>query len=154
MARNVFKLVFLFFLIMSAVLHTGQSIQAANERWQDMLVKMDTNGDKRISKEEYRSYWLSKAKSKINPDGTFVDGYKRYLLKILVKIKNGNRRQEQLKKWESQEDYNKSDTRTSLRKVAFQDEKQQPQQQQQQPKIPTQTPQVPTATAAAVGFDN
>ena len=60
----------------------------------------------------------------------------------------------QLKKWESQEDYNKSDTRTSLRKVAFQDEKQQPQQQQQQPKIPTQTPQVPTATAAAVGFDN
>ncbi len=26
-------------------------------------------------------------------------GYKRYLLKKLVKIKNGNRRQEQLKKW-------------------------------------------------------
>ena len=52
----------------------GESVQAANERWNDMLIKMDTDGDQRISKEEYRTYWLSKAKAKINPDGTFVDG--------------------------------------------------------------------------------
>jgi hypothetical protein len=35
---------------------------------------MDTNSDSKISKDEYREYWLSKVKGKIQPDGTFVGG--------------------------------------------------------------------------------
>lgn len=52
----------------------GQSSEHADETWRDMLLKMDTNKDNKISKEEYREYWLSKAKDKIKPDGTFVEG--------------------------------------------------------------------------------
>jgi hypothetical protein len=52
----------------------GQSAEEAGETWLDMLRKMDTNSDSKISKDEYREYWLSKVKGKIQPDGTFVGG--------------------------------------------------------------------------------
>lgn len=52
-----------------------------------MLDKMDSNHDEKISQSEYRTYWLASAKTKIQPDGTFVEGYKRYLLKKLVSLK-------------------------------------------------------------------
>ena len=58
----------------------GESARACEARWQDMLLKMDTNHDERISKDEYRTYWLSKAKHKIMPDGTFVDGEFAFVL--------------------------------------------------------------------------
>eukprot|EP00980_Cylindrotheca_fusiformis_P012751 scaffold3118_cov64-Cylindrotheca_fusiformis.AAC.9 len=78
----------------------GKSPKQAEGTWRDMLRKMDLDHDSRISKEEYQRYWLLKAKEKIQPDGTFVEGYKRYLLKKLVMIKNGNHRQEQIRKWQ------------------------------------------------------
>jgi hypothetical protein len=39
-----------------------------------MLEKMDSNNDRKISQAEYRTYWLANAKTKIQPDGTFVEG--------------------------------------------------------------------------------
>mmetsp|Transcript_44361 Transcript_44361/g.106879 ORF Transcript_44361/g.106879 Transcript_44361/m.106879 type:complete len:286 (-) Transcript_44361:2028-2885(-) len=101
----------------------GKSAEEAEATWQDMLEKMDSNNDRRISQAEYRTYWLANAKTKIQPDGTFVEGYKRYLLKKLMKIKNGNARQEQIRKWEKENP--KSATAVSPEKrssVSFQEE--------------------------------
>ena len=100
----------------------GSKEEEAEATWQDMLTKMDDNQDGRISKDEYSSYWMLKAKSKIAPDGTFVEGYKQFLLKKLVKIKNGNHRQEQVKKWKT--DYMPTDEelkQAQQRKVLFQE---------------------------------
>jgi len=52
----------------------GKSAEEAKATWLDMLEKMDSNKDRRISQSEYRTYWLSNAKTKIQPDGTFVEG--------------------------------------------------------------------------------
>ncbi|KAL3943177.1 MAG: hypothetical protein SGBAC_002738 [Bacillariaceae sp.] len=65
----------------------GKSAEEADATWKDMLDKMDSNHDEKISQSEYRTYWLASAKTKIQPDGTFVEGYKRYLLKKLVSLK-------------------------------------------------------------------
>eukprot|EP00934_Nitzschia_sp_Nitz4_P008931 Nitzschia sp. Nitz4//scaffold107_size73032//3530//4414//NITZ4_005750-RA/size73032-processed-gene-0.118-mRNA-1//-1//CDS//3329532563//8921//frame0 len=77
----------------------GAKPDEAKATWIDMLHKMDTDHDSRVSKGEYSAYWMEQTKGKIQPDGSFVKGYRHFLLKKLSKIKNGNRRIEQVDKW-------------------------------------------------------
>jgi len=77
----------------------GAKDDAAKATWVDMIEKMDTNKDKKISREEYSNYWMSETKGKIQSDGTFVNGYKAFLFSKLAKLKAGQRRQEQVKMW-------------------------------------------------------
>ena len=91
--------------------------EEANERWLDMLHNMDYDNDNKISKQEYSDYWMNETKNKIKPDGTFVDGYRHYLLKQLVKIKAGNKRQQQIKKWD-QIYNNNDDSNTNTNEIA------------------------------------
>jgi Ca2+-binding EF-hand superfamily protein len=77
----------------------GAKEDRAQSTWLEMKEKMDTNGDNKISKEEYSDYWMKKTRGKIQSDGTFAAGYRRYLLSKLVKLKAGKKRQEQVEVW-------------------------------------------------------
>mmetsp|Transcript_12230 Transcript_12230/g.35467 ORF Transcript_12230/g.35467 Transcript_12230/m.35467 type:complete len:264 (-) Transcript_12230:173-964(-) len=77
----------------------GAKDDAARATWIDMIEKMDTNKDMKISREEYSNYWMSETKSKIQSDGSFINGYKTFLFSKLAKLKAGQRRQQQVKMW-------------------------------------------------------
>lgn len=80
----------------------GAKEDEAQSTWLNMKEEMDSNHDGKISKEEYSSFWMQKSKSKINPkDGTFVPGYRKYLLSKLGKLRAGKIRQEQVKVWDT-----------------------------------------------------
>jgi Ca2+-binding EF-hand superfamily protein len=94
------------YLVEEEVKNIGKWAFAAKEKdahstWLSMRNEMDTNLDGKISKDEYSTFWMAQSKSKIQPeDGTFVPGYRKYLLSKLGKLRAGKRRQEQLKIWD------------------------------------------------------
>ena len=47
---------------------------------------MDKDNDGKISKAEYTAWWMKETAAKHNADGTFVAGYKDYLMATLVKL--------------------------------------------------------------------
>eukprot|EP00529_Nitzschia_sp_RCC80_P026725 CAMPEP_0113456996 /NCGR_PEP_ID=MMETSP0014_2-20120614/9176_1 /TAXON_ID=2857 /ORGANISM="Nitzschia sp." /LENGTH=283 /DNA_ID=CAMNT_0000348469 /DNA_START=212 /DNA_END=1063 /DNA_ORIENTATION=- /assembly_acc=CAM_ASM_000159 len=94
------------FLVEDEVMNIGKWAFGAKEddahsTWINMKDEMDSNLDGKISKEEYSSFWMKQSKSKIDPkDGTFVPGYRKYLLSKLGKLRAGKIRQDQVKVWE------------------------------------------------------
>jgi len=65
----------------------GQDEAAADEFWIKMLKDMDTNCDKKISRDEYTSYWMSEAAGKLKSNGSFEPGYTTYLWAKLEDLK-------------------------------------------------------------------
>ena len=62
----------------------GEDDSAAATRWTTMLAEMDANHDTKISKEEYTAHWMKTTSEKISADGTYCDGYAKYLLDKLA----------------------------------------------------------------------
>merc|ERR1712129_318536 len=64
----------------------GMTDAEAEQQWQDILAKMDTNGDGQISEEEYVTYWLGKSERHVLSNGDFEEDFKVYLRKVFSKI--------------------------------------------------------------------
>mmetsp|Transcript_36796 Transcript_36796/g.54057 ORF Transcript_36796/g.54057 Transcript_36796/m.54057 type:complete len:209 (+) Transcript_36796:90-716(+) len=63
-----------------------QDEAGAAKTWADMLGDMDSNKDKKISKEEYVAWWGKKTSNKKQDDGTFKVRYVDFLMTRLKKL--------------------------------------------------------------------
>ena len=64
----------------------GEDSMAAARRWSNMLREMDKNGDRKISRDEYRQWWTAKVADKMQKDGHFAPDYTTYLLNRLERL--------------------------------------------------------------------